>query len=432
MTNRRSFIKKVSTLGAGIWAWPLIDNSFAKESQSVLSSIANVPPTELASDEDFWSWVKHNYTSSTNIINLNNGGVSPHPKVVQDAVQRFTELSNEAPSYYMWRIFEKGRESIRTKLADLGGVNAEEIAINRNTTEALDTIIFGFDMKKGDEFVTSNFIYPNMNQAWMQRELREGLVRKVAVLPMPSTDVKAIVKAYTDQFTSKTKVVLIEHVVNWTGQVLPVGEIAVEAKKRDIMVMVDGAHSFAHINFKISDLKCDYFGTSLHKWLCAPFGTGMLWMRKELISKHWALFPGPEPESDDVRKFEMLGTRDVPAELAVGQAIEFHLSIGAERKYERLHYLKQYWVTKVKDLDGFKLWCPEEKRFSGALTTFGLEGKTAKDIHDHLWKTSRIHTTTIKHEGIYGVRVTPNVYTSLKDLDILVESIQSIGQTKPH
>jgi selenocysteine lyase/cysteine desulfurase len=426
MSDRRSFIKKAGAIGAGIWAWPMIDSGFAAESESMLSSIANVPPTDLASDEDFWSWVRHNYTTSTNIVNLNNGGVSPHPKVVQDTVQRFTELSNEAPSYYMWRIFEKGRESIRTKLAELGGVSAEEIAINRNTTEALDTIIFGFDMQKGDEFVISNFIYPNMNQAWMQREKRDGLIRKVAKIPMPSTDVKAIVKAYTDQFTPKTKVVLIEHVVNWTGQVLPVADIAAEAKKRGIKVIVDGAHSFAHINFKISDLNCDYFGTSLHKWLCAPFGTGMLWMRKELITKHWALFPGPEPESDDIRKFEMQGTRDVPAELAIGQAIEFHLSIGAERKYERLHYLKQYWVSRVKDLDGFQLWCSEEKGFSGALTTFSLEGKTAKEIHDHLWKTSRIHTTTIKHEGIDGVRVTPNVYTSIQNLDLLIGTIRSM------
>ena len=271
MSDRRSFIKKAGAIGAGIWAWPMIDSGFAAESESMLSSIANVPPTDLASDEDFWSWVRHNYTTSTNIVNLNNGGVSPHPKVVQDTVQRFTELSNEAPSYYMWRIFEKGRESIRMKLAELGGVSAEEIAINRNTTEALDTIIFGFDMQKGDEFVISNFIYPNMNQAWMQREKRDGLIRKVAKIPMPSTDVKAIVKAYTDQFTPKTKVVLIEHVVNWTGQVLPVADIAAEAKKRGIKVIVDGAHSFAHINFKISDLNCDYFGTSLHKWLCAPF-----------------------------------------------------------------------------------------------------------------------------------------------------------------
>lgn len=392
----------------------------------MLGDLSNPQPHELASNEDFWSWVRHSYTGSTDLINMNNGGVSPHPKVVQDAVHRFTELSNEAPSYYMWRVFEKGREAIREKLADLAGVSADEIAINRNTTEALDTIIFGIDMKKGDEFVASNYIYPNMNQAWKQRELREGLVRKVAELPMPSTDTEALVKAYTDQFTDKTKVILIEHVVNWTGQVMPVAAIAREAKKRGILVIVDGAHSFAHLAFKIPELECDYFGTSLHKWLCAPFGTGMIYMKKEHIARHWALFPAEDPQSDDIRKFEAQGTRDVPAELAIGQAIDFHLSIGAERKFERLHYLKQYWVERVKDIRGIKFWCPEDPKFSGALTAFSIDGLSHKDIHDHLWKTARIHTTTIDHKDWQGVRITPNVYTSMSEMDTLVETIKSI------
>lgn len=427
LKNRRAFIKQASTLTAGIWAWPLIDEQFAAYASERVAEFKSIPPADLASDEDFWSWVRHNYTASSNLINLNNGGVSPHPKMVQDAVQRFTELSNEAPSYYMWRIFEKGKESIREKLGQLAGVPGEEIAINRNTTEALDTMIFGLDMKKGDEFVTSNFVYPNMNQAWKQRELREGIVRRIAKLPMPSTDTEAIVKAYTDQFTSKTKVVLIEHVVNWTGQVLPVRAIADAAKERGILVMVDGAHSFAHLEFKIPDLNCDFFGTSLHKWLCAPFGTGMLWMKKEHIASHWALFPGPEPSSDDIRKFEHQGTRDVPAELAIGQAIDFHLSIGAERKFQRLHYLKQYWVERCKDLPGIQFWCPEDPAFSGALTTFGFEGKTGPELHNYLWQEARIHTTPIQHEGVDGVRVTPNVYTSIQEMDVLVNAIKAMA-----
>jgi selenocysteine lyase/cysteine desulfurase len=425
LNSRRDFIKKASATTASLMAWPLIDSSFSREMSLRLANVSSAAPSDIASDEDFWSWVRHQYTASSTLINLNNGGVSPHPKVVQDAVQRFTELSNEAPSYYMWRIFEKGRERIREKLADLAGVDAEEIAINRNTTEALDTIIFGIDMRKGDEFVTSNFVYPNMNQAWMQREMREGLVRRVAKLPMPSTDTAAIVKAYTDVFTSKTKVVLIEHVVNWTGQVLPVRAIADEAKKRGITVIVDGAHSFAHINFKIPDLNCDYFGTSLHKWLCAPFGTGMLWMHKDRIENHWALFPGPEPKSTDIRKFEAQGTRDIPAEMAIGQAIDFHLSIGTDRKFARLHYLKQYWVERVKDFEGIQFWCPESPDFSGALTTFGIQGVEGSDLGSEIWKSARIHTTSIKHEGVNGVRVTPNIYTSIEDLDRLVEAVRN-------
>lgn len=426
MTNRRNFLKKTSLLGAGLWSWPLIDHAYARDAAEILQSAALKPPSELASDEDFWSWVRHSYIASSSLINLNNGGVSPHPKVVMDAVDRFTRLSNEAPSYYMWRVFEKGKERIREKLADLAGVSADEIAINRNTTEALDTIIFGLDLNKGDEVVHSNFIYPNMNQAWMQREMREGIVRKIAKLPMPSTDKAALVKTYTDQFTKKTKVVHITHLINWTGQVMPVREIADEAQKIGAKVIVDGAHTFAHLDYKIPDLNCDYYGTSLHKWLCAPFGTGMIYVKKENISDLWPLFPNPEPKSDDIRKFEAMGTHDVPAELAIGQAVDFHLSIGAERKYERLHFLKQYWVERVKDIPGIQFWCPEEKEFSGALTTFGMEGKTASDIHNALWRDARIHTTTITHEGVDGCRVTPNVYTSLEDLNRLVEAIHAM------
>ena len=191
--------------------------------------------------------------------------------------------------------------------------------------------------------------------------------------------------------------------------------------------MVDGAHSFAHLDFQISELNCDFFGTSLHKWLCAPFGTGMLWMKKEHIANHWALFPGPDPGSDDIRKFEHQGTRDVPAELAIGQAIDFHNSIGQARKTARLHYLKQYWVERVNDVTGIEFWCPEDSQFSGALTTFSIKGKTGPELHNILWNEARIHTTPITHEGIDGVRVTPNVYTSLQDLDRLIMVIRNIA-----
>lgn len=382
---------------------------------------SGVPPAEFTQNEDFWSWVRHNFSASSSLINLNNGGVSPHPRVVQDAVDRFTAMSNEAPSYYMWRILEKGRETVREKLAELGGCSPEEITINRNTTEALTTAIFGIDLKKGDEFVTSNFIYPNTNQAWKQRELRDGLVRKVARLPLPSTDKNELVKAYTDQFTDKTRVVLIEHMVNWTGQVMPVTEIAAEAKKRGILVMVDGAHSFAHLIFNIPDLNCDFFGTSLHKWLCAPFGTGMLYVRKDLIPALWPLFPSQESLIHDIRKFEAQGTRNVPAELAIAQAVDFHLSIGAQRKFDRLYYLKQYWVERVKDIRGLKLWCPENPEFSGALCTISIEGITGNDLHQYLWDENRIHTTNIEIEGIDGVRITPSIYSSLEELDTLVD-----------
>lgn len=426
MTSRRTFIKQAGGVFSTAAIAPIMTTTSLEALEQKLAELGNPDPKSLASDDDFWKWVRMNYIIGKNVINFNNGGVSPHPKTVQESVMNLTALSNEAPSYYMWRVLEKDRNKIREKLAQIAGVDAEEIAINRNTTEGLGNVIFGLDLKKGDEVVHSNFIYPNMVQAWTQREMREGIVRKIAQLDLPSTDTKALVKAYTDQFTKKTKVVHIEHLINWTGQVMPVAEIAREARKIGAKVVVDGAHSFAHLIFKIPDLECDYFATSLHKWLGAPFGTGMLWMRKELIAPHWALFPGPDPKSDDIRKFENQGTRDVPAEIGISAAIEFHEKIGAERKYERLYYLKQYWVERVKDLPGVKIYCPETRAFSGALTAFGIEGKTAHDIEKAMFDSAKIHTTTITLNGLEAVRITPNVYTSIEEMDLLVEEIKKL------
>jgi selenocysteine lyase/cysteine desulfurase len=242
-------------------------------------------PADAAGDEDLWSRMAQAYTVSPNILNLNNGGVSPQPKVVQDAVDRYYHLSNEAPTYYMWQILDRGREPLRHKLADLAGVSADEIAINRNTTEALGTFTYGIDLNRGDEIVMTRQDYPNMIHAWKQREIREGIKINWININLPVDNDDVVMKAYIDATTSKTKIWHITHLMTWTGQILPAAKLCAEARKRGIISIVDAAHSFAHINYKISDFQCDYFGTSLHKWLCAPFGTGMMYVRKDRIEK---------------------------------------------------------------------------------------------------------------------------------------------------
>ena len=239
--------------------------------------LPDLSPEEASAmgDADFWAWMQQAYTASPNIINLNNGGVSPQPKVVQDAFIRYYQLCNEAPSYYMWQILDQGRSALREEMAVFAGCSPEEIAFDRNTTEAMNSIIFGLDLKKGDEVVMSNFDYPNVNTSWKMREKRDGIVLKWAKLDLPSEDEEGMVKAFTDQFTEKTRVVNLTHIINWVGQILPVRRIADEAHKRNIDVLVDGAHTFALLDFKIPDLHCDYFATSLHTWLCAPFGSAL-------------------------------------------------------------------------------------------------------------------------------------------------------------
>jgi len=297
--SRRTFLKQLGGItGAAIVANSFFDPRMIKKVEAAAAKIAHLSPTEAATDEDFWFQVQQAFSTTRGIINLNNGGVSPQPKVVQDAFVRYNEFSNEAPARTMWNVLGPRRETIRAKLAELGGCSPEEIAIVRNTTEALETIIFGLDMRRGDEVLTTNQDYPSMMRAWHQREKREGVVVKTVSIPTPPDNVSEITKALEKGITKKTRVIMVSHIIFLTGQITPVFEICDMAHDRGIEVILDAAHSFAHLDFKIPDLSCDYFGTSLHKWLCAPFGTGMLWVKKDKIEKLWPLFAPEYPKSN--------------------------------------------------------------------------------------------------------------------------------------
>jgi selenocysteine lyase/cysteine desulfurase len=331
----------------------------------------------------------------------------------------------------MWRFINAGKEPLRGELARLAGCDIEEVAVNRNASEALETVIFGLRLKRGDEVVLSKQDYPNMINAWKQRAHRDGIVLKWVDFEVPCTNNEYLVQQYNNAFTSKTKVVHITHMINWTGQVLPVRGIADAAKKRGIEVLVDGAHSFAQLQYKISELNCDYFGTSLHKWLCAPFGTGMLYVRKEKIKKMYPLLAAPDPEEDNIRKFENLGTRSIAIEQAIGHAINFHEYIGADRKEKRLFYLKNYWAEKAAQLPGVQVLTPLDKGFSGAIGLFSIAGMTPVEVLNFLYKKPyRIHASVVDWENIQGVRITPNVYTLTKDLDRLLMAIKTCIETK--
>jgi selenocysteine lyase/cysteine desulfurase len=382
-----------------------------------------VSPDALATDEDFWYFIQQSFTVSPSIINLNNGGVCPAPKTVQDAMKRYYDYSNEAPSYYMWRILDLGRETVRTNLAKLGGCSAEEIAINRNASEGMETIIFGLPLKEGDEVVLSKQDYPNIVNAWKQRELRDKIKLVWINLELPSEDEVYLVKQYVNAFSNRTRIVNITHIINWNGQVLPVRKIADEAHKRGIDVLVDGAHSFAHLDFKIPDLGADYFASSLHKWLYAPIGSGLLYVRKEKLKNVYPLFASDDPLKEDIRKFEHLGTRPFFIEQAIGKAIEFHEMIGADRKQKRLYYLKNYWMEKVRNVPKVKLHTSLHPRWSGAIGMVSVEGKNPGELDSYLFNQHKIHSVAINWENIHGVRITPNVYTTTNQLDTLVKGI---------
>ena len=429
--NRRSFVNALGTFSATAFLSSLARPAWSRNLDKALMTAEHRAPEQLAGDEDFWYYVQQSFTVSPELINLNNGGVSPSPKVVQDAMKRYLDFSNEAPSYYMWRILDEGREPLRKDLARIAGCSPEEIAINRNASEALETVIFGLNLKAGDEVVLCKYDYPNCINAWKQRELRDGLKLVWVDLELPSEDNDYMTAQYIKAFTPKTKLVHVTHVYNWNGQIVPARKIADAAHAKGIEVLVDGAHSFAHFEYSIPSLGADYFGTSLHKWLAACIGSGMLYVKKDKIPALWPLFAAPDAESNksNIRKFENLGTRPFFIEQAIGKAIGFYDMIGPARKEQRLFYLKNYWMTAVRDIPKVKLHTSLKPGYACAIGLVSVEGKSPGDLDNYLFSEYKIHTTNLNWENVHGVRITPNVYTTTKDLDKLITAIGEFART---
>lgn len=428
MTNRRSFIRQTAAVLGSLALHQSAQAAFLKDlpGGGVRKSAIRTP----ASEDDFWRQIRMAYASSPTLINLNNGGVSPAPRATMDALDYYNRMCNEAPSYYMWRILDTDREPLRYNLAALAGADPEEIAINRNATEALNTVIFGLNLKAGDEVVLSKYDYPNMINAWKQREKREGIRLVWVDLDLPGEDANMLTQAYTSKFTNRTKVVHLTHIINWCGQILPVRRIADAAHAQGAEVLIDGAHSFALLDYKIPELGGDYFGTSLHKWLSAPFGNGMLWIKKEKIPNVWALLSNDKPDGENIRKFESLGTRSFPVEMATGYSLDLHNLIGSARKQQRLHYLKNYWMEKVRNIPGIQIYTSLHPDWGCAIGTFAIAGQKASVVSDALYTNWKIHTTSITWEKIDGVRVTPHVYTTEPELDKLVKAITELAHKR--
>lgn len=426
MNNRRTFFKRSAALSLGAFGANSLFNQLHAAEFADAEQLWN-PLSDR--NEDYWKVIQDAYTASkSEIIILNNGGVSPSPIVVQEALEKYNKQASQGPSYYMWRIIDKGREPLRQRLAKLAGCDAEEIAINRNATEALNTIIFGLPLQKGDEIIGTVQDYPNMIQAWKQREMRDGLVYKQLSFDFPIENDEQIVKAYEDAITPRTKILHVTHIINWVGQIMPVKKICKMAHAKGIEVVVDGAHTFGLLDYAIPDLDCDYFGTSLHKFLSAPVGSGMMWIKKDKIEKIWPLLCNSVPQGKDIRKFETLGTRSFCIEQAIGEAINFQEGIGSRRKQERLHFLKKYWAEQAQQIPGVKIHTSLNPAFSCAIAGVSVEGLKPEEVDSKLMKDYKIHTVGINWENIHAVRVTPHVYTKLSDLDRLVGALEKISK----
>lgn len=423
MLSRKLFLKGSLVASASVGG--MAHAAQHAELQAQLQRVNAFSAGKVATDEAFWQSIRAQYITGK-LINLNNGGVNPQPQPVREAYMRNYLLCNDTPSYSMWRELDKLREPLRKRLADLLGVSPLEIAFNRNTTEGLNSIIFGLDLKAGDEVVLSNFDYPNIENAWKQRAKRDGIKLNYVNLEMPADD-EAVVQQYADAITPRTKLVHITHMMNWTGHVMPVRRIADIAHAKGCEVMVDGSHSFAHLIYTIPQLGADYYATSCHKWLGAPFGTGLMYIQQDKIQKVWALLSAPIPDADNIGKFECLGTRSFAAEMTIGTALDYYETLGAERKLARLRYLKNYWVEKLQSKPGFKLYSSLQPQHGAAIATFGIVGVDAPVIEKALAQAN-IHTSIVKHGNVNGVRISPNVYTNLAELYSLVRVVGEVGK----
>jgi isopenicillin-N epimerase len=420
MASRRTFLR-----GAALGALALRSDALARVAAAAPAA-AGRSAEEVARDEDYWREIQQAFTVDRSLVNLNNGGVSPSPRVVQDAMRRYLDRSNEAPAYTMWQLLEPQVESVRARLAGAFGCDPEELAITRNASESLETCILGLDLKPGDEVLTTNQDYPRMLTTWRQRERREGIVLRTISFPVPPPSMADVVDRFRRALTPRTRVILACHITNLTGQILPVRDICRLGRERGIEVVVDGAHAFAHFPFTRDELDCDYYGTSLHKWLLAPHGTGFLYVRKAKIKGLWPMMAAPPEMDDNIRKFEEIGTHPAANHNAIAEALTFHEGIGGDRKAARLRYLRDRWMDRLRGKPGVRLLTSTDPAMSCGLALVSLDRVDTRKAVDHLWQRRRIIVTPIVHEEFQGLRVTPNVYTTVGEVDVFAEELERI------
>jgi selenocysteine lyase/cysteine desulfurase len=381
--------------------------------------------SELVDDEYFWNQVRQAFSSEAGIINLNSGGVSPSPIPVQDAMKRYLDYSNTSPTYAMWQILEPQREQVRERMAREWAVDREEIALVRNASEGLQICQLGLDLEAGDEILTTNQDYGRMITTWKQRERREGLVLRQISIPVPAEDEDEIVRLFESNITPRTKVIHMCHIINLTGQILPVAKVTNMAREHGIKVIVDGAHALAHFDFKISDLECDYYATSLHKWLFAPHGTGLLYVRRDKIAGLWPMMAAPPTLDDNIRKFEEIGTHPAANYLGIGDALTFHQGIGSERKTARLVYLREHHLNRLLDFsDRVRVNTSRMPGKAAGISTVGVEGIDTSALNSYLWREHKIISVAINHAEFSGLRISPSVFTTLEELDRFCEAIE--------
>ena len=414
--NKREFVKTLGGASLGLVFSP-----------AVLSRYMAMPHAELAQDEAFWGTIRRKYKLTPEYINLENGYYSMQAEPVLEAFIGHVRSINVQASRYMRTRQPDDKLRVRTRLAKMAGVSPEELIITRNTTESLDTVISGYDWKPGDEAVMAAQDYGAMLDMFKLQARRHGIVNRVVSLPLDPQSDDELVQLYASAITPKTRLVMVGHLVNITGQILPVRKISDMAHARGVDVMCDGAHAFGQLAFRIPDLGCDYYGASLHKWLGAPLGAGILYVRQDRIAGLWPIYADESMADTDIRKLNHTGTHPVHTDLGIDDAIDFHESIGAERKEARLRYLQRYWTSRVRQVPNILMNTPTDPKRSCAIANVGVRGMAPADLAKTLFERYKVFTVAIDTANVRGVRVTPQLFTTPKELDVLVRALEALA-----
>ena len=379
------------------------------------------------SEESFWKSIRKDYLLKKDYVNLENGYYCFIPQPTLNKYLEHVKRINFEGSYYMRNQLDLDKRKTAERLSNLVNCDKDELAITRNTTESLDLIISGFPWKKNDEAIFAMQDYGSMQEMFKLTAKRRGIVNKIISVPNQPENDEEIVSLYEKQITKKTKLIMVSHMINITGQILPVKKICEMAHSYNIDVLVDGAHCVGHIDVDIKELNCDYYGSSLHKWLSAPLGTGLLFVKKEKISKIEPILAGHVHQRDNIMRLNHIGTHPVHSDLAINDAIDYLESIGIERKQNRLRYIQRYWSDKLRFKNNIIINTPTEIQRSCGIANIGVKNKTPDELSKILFNEYSIFTVAIDYANVKGCRITPNIYTNEEELDYFVESIIKIA-----
>ncbi len=420
MMHKRQFLKNITLATLGT---PLAFSAFAK----AFEAKQNIAPLHLAKDEDFWAQIREQYLLKPDYINLENGYYNFLPQPLLNKYIEHIKEVNFQGSYYMRTVQFDNKKKITARLAKVLGCGADELIITRNTTESLDMVIGGLDWNKGDEAIMAYQDYGAMLDMFEQVQDKYGVVRVMVSVPNHPKNDEEIVQLYEQAITAKTKVILVSHMINISGQILPIKKIGAMAHAKGVQLIVDGAHAFAHIQYDIDDLNCDYYAASLHKWLSTPLGAGLLYVRKDNIAKLWPLLADGEKDKNKINRLNHTGTHPVHTDLTINDSIDYYEMIGPERKEARLRYLQNYWTEKVSSIPKIILNTPLEANRSCAIANVGIEGIAPADLAKRLLKEHKIFTVAIDYANIRGCRICPNLYTTTKELDMFVSALKTLA-----